>query len=95
MRFLFQDLFPNRCLILQVAQDFGQSCWVGYWDVKCLTIRQNPAFGPQQIRELTGIFVEKAIEVNSSFDETFIIHNCETFHSYVTSGVEKSSSMMV
>ena len=36
--FFFQDLFTNRCLILQVAQDFGQSCWVSYWDVKYLTI---------------------------------------------------------
>jgi hypothetical protein len=25
--------------------------------------RQNPAFGPAQIRELTGIFIDKAIEV--------------------------------
>lgn len=24
---------------------------------------QNPAFGPSQIRELTDVFVEKAIEV--------------------------------
>ena len=27
VRFLFQDLFANCCLILQVAQDFGQLCW--------------------------------------------------------------------
>ena len=27
VRFLFQDLFANCCLILQLAQDFGQSCW--------------------------------------------------------------------
>ena len=25
--FLFQDLFANCCLILQLAQDFGQLCW--------------------------------------------------------------------
>ena len=29
-------------------------------------IRQNPAFGPQEMRELTEIFVEKALEVNIS-----------------------------
>ena len=33
-------------------------------------IRQNPAFGAAQIRELTEIFVEKALEVRSS------IHFC-------------------
>ena len=63
-----------------------------------LTNGQNPAFGPQQIRELTEIFVEKGIEVNSILlDETFIIHNlgCEIFYSYVKSGVKKSSRMMV
>jgi hypothetical protein len=27
VRFLFQDLFVNCCLILQLAQDFGQLCW--------------------------------------------------------------------
>ena len=44
---------------------------LGYWGVKFLTIRKNPAFGPQQIRELTEI-LEKAIEVNILLDETFI-----------------------
>jgi hypothetical protein len=28
VRFLLQDLFANCCLILQVAQDFGQLCCV-------------------------------------------------------------------
>ena len=27
VRFLFQDLFANCCLILQLAQDFGQLYW--------------------------------------------------------------------
>jgi hypothetical protein len=27
VRSFFQDLFTNCCLILQVAQDFGQLCW--------------------------------------------------------------------
>jgi len=27
------------------------------------TLLQNPAFGPSQIRELTEVFVEKAIQV--------------------------------
>lgn len=31
------------------------------------TLIQNPAFGPSQIRELTGIFVDKAIEVRRPF----------------------------
>ena len=27
VQFLFQDLFANCCLILQIAQDFGQLYW--------------------------------------------------------------------
>ena len=56
------------CELSSNTTSSGQLC---YWGVKFLTIRKNPAFGPQQIRELTEI-LEKAIEVNILLDETFI-----------------------
>ena len=38
--------------------------------------RQNPAFGPAQIRELTGIFIDKAIEVTECSLTQRILCSC-------------------
>ncbi|KAJ3491215.1 hypothetical protein NLJ89_g11360 [Agrocybe chaxingu] len=39
--------------------------------------RQNPAFGPQQIRELTEIFVEKSLELRDSWNKEIAKQNLD------------------
>jgi hypothetical protein len=72
------------------------SVMLGYWGLKRLTIKIESS-----IRTTTNTGTDRNLHRKGDrgeyilLDDTIISHNREIFYSYVTSGVKKSSSMVV